>query len=234
MSDRQWHFDNLGLLVQKDGDGGDTAQRTGMYYLGRFLTTQGGERFLLYPEFDEKLSYLEYGESGNFRRHPQQWNALDDFSRDQQTPLVIAMGIFGFTKRLGRMFWNHVKRFGKYQNKDFASPEHWGYYVRAFKSRWLYPYLLLSDIWMLGGTLVRLYKASKDFDDVGDDLNCILALLQSELVMPTPASKLTTYLYKKYRAFGGPQYALDRYFREETGANPINELYKPIIDRYFR
>lgn len=182
---RPWYWDRYNLLVQKDGDGGDTAQ----------------------------------------------WNSISDFSRDQQSSLVIAMGVYKLFEPLKRMFWQHVKRLGFYQNKDYASPEHWGYYIRAFGWRWLYWYLYLGDLFMLLNVYIRLHKA-KDPNDVGDDLNLSLALLQAHLSMPTFISKYALELYKK-RPFG-VQYAFDWYFREETGANPFNELYAPIIERYLK
>jgi hypothetical protein len=143
---REWYWDSYGLLVQRDGDGGDTAQRMGMWGIGNSQVHR--------DVFWNGIKTLEI-EPGVWVRHPYQppYCMPEDFSRDQQTPNVIAMGLQKMYEPLTRMFRQHVKRFGKYQNKDWASPEHWGYYVRAFRWWGAYPYLLLSDIWMFFGVL---------------------------------------------------------------------------------
>ena len=235
-------IDQHGLIVQKDGDGGDTAQREG------FLACSDAENswFPGKCEYSEAVDLLEV-KPGIWVRHPDQWNDPKDFSRDQQTPHVWAMAKHGLKAPLRRMFWAHLKRFGKYQNWDFMSPEHLGLYIRAFV--WIYPWivipgslalyslLLFGDIFNLINTLVRIYKGRKDPDDVGDDLNH-LVIIRASQSFPTPISWISRVIYFKYRpgytwtevdgkqiatldpTGCGPQYALNRYFRAEAGGNP--------------
>ena len=181
------------------------------------------------PEY-YKIHKIEVA-SGIYIRNPTNYNDPNDFSRDQQTPLVIGMGYKNDTDRLKRLFKAHASRFFKYQNADIASPENVGQYFRALKWNFMYPYFFLSDILMLGGVIVRLIQA-RDPDNVGDDLNLMLSLLQAKDNMATPWSFIARKIYKWFRP-RGIQYALDHYFRPETGALPMDDLYRPLIAAEF-
>src|SRR5579863_10217442 len=93
------YFDNNGLLVQRDGDGGDTAQREGWAWFGIWLRTvklKLSSPIVLPISFDTTMNLLEDPQRpGEFRRHPTQPGFKRDpdaFSRDQIIPLVAAMG----------------------------------------------------------------------------------------------------------------------------------------------
>jgi hypothetical protein len=241
-----WNFDAFHLPVQKDGDGGDTAQRVGTYYFGikirkdlGFLNSEYA--FHNSQDFNKALGHLEK-QPGIFVRHPIQWNEVSDFSRDQQTPLVIAMGMYGEQRpRLKRLFRSHASRFFRYQNKDVASPEHIGFYIRSLRIWMAYPLLVFSDLFMLLNSFILILKGL-DKNNVGDDINHTLAVLQARLMMPTPVSWLARMLYKlRPNNFGNTklgetnsiQGAWSWYFRPETGASSFHELYRPIIKKYF-
>ena len=96
------------------GDGGDTAQREGWYWLGVWLrqNTPGLPAFTPRRKltFDQVLALLEPNRDGVFYRHPKlaPWNNPFDkkfgFSRDQMEPLVAAMGVWGKTEALRRLW----------------------------------------------------------------------------------------------------------------------------------
>lgn len=241
-----WNFDQYHLPVQADGDGGDTAQRVGTYYIGLKVRENLGflnheYAFHAHRYFSYALTHLEI-HPGIFVRHPKQWNYITDFSRDQQTPLVIAMGMYEDEKpRLKRLFREHASRFFRYQNKDIASPEHIGFYIRGLRYYACYPLLVFSDLFMLLNSVILMVKG-RDPDNVGDDINHTLAVLQARLIMPTPVSFLARMLYKlRPKNFGNTQLgeispiqgAWSWYFRPETGASSFHELYRPIIKEYF-
>lgn len=237
-----WNFDEHNLPVQADGDGGDTAQRTGTYYAGLKIREKlniSNDEFKFTSDYNYQLAmtFLEKL-PGVYVRHPNQWNAISDFSRDQQTPLVIAMGLWGDYERLQRLFNNHKSRSFKYQNADFANPEHIGFYIRAFRNWYWYPFLLLGDVFMLLNSIILIFKGM-DKDNVGDDINHTLSLLQARLSMPTPVSFLARIVYRYLRPknYGNillkestpAQGAWSWYFRPDSGASSFNELYRPII-----
>ncbi|MEK7355857.1 MAG: hypothetical protein AAB250_05380, partial [Bdellovibrionota bacterium] len=215
------HTDHHGLIVQADGDGGDTAQRTGMYYYVHHD-----------PEkFTQALDQLEVA-PGIYVRHPNQDDFRSDprrFSRDLQRPLVIALGRYGMHDRLARMAKEHAFRLGKYQNLDYISPVGFGEYVRAFDSKSLYPLLMVSDIFLFLGSIQLVITASFNPDEV-DDNNHVMTLMQAQDVMPTPfgALAMKTYLWLRPRNLGNSVFGLDDpvqgalawYHRAETGGNP--------------
>lgn len=224
-------FDAFNLIVQSDGDGGDTAQRTGMFYY------INGDR----TAFEDALERLEI-RPGIYARHPYQEGFRSDpsrFSRDQQRPLVIALGKYGMYDRLERLAWEHLKRFGKYQNVDFVGPTNISEYIRAFRARALYPVLLFTDLGLLGDSILTVTLSYFNRDRT-DDNNHVLTLLQAQDIMSTPVSWLAQKIYKHFRArnFGNSvlgegspvQGALAWYHRPETGGNPlIADCYRDLI-----
>jgi hypothetical protein len=211
--------------VTKSGDGGDTAAETGRWFFWIWVLKKIEYNFDLLPfskqiDFENALNQLQV-EHAVFVRHPKMWNDPKDFSRDQTTPLVAAMGAYGIHDVLVDLCWKHIKRFGFYPNGDFASPEHWALYGRALGLWPLIPFFYLGEIsvalailkspaclfllvlspstYELINSFVRIYKGHKDFDDVGDDLNHVVCSLQSRLYCPTPITQLSKWIYAKFR-----------------------------------
>lgn len=220
------HFDAHGFIVQANGDGGDTAQRTGMLFF----------QYRDEEAFSKALDQLEIA-PGIYVRHPYQSGFRNDpnrFSRDQQRALVIAMGSYGMNDRLWRLAKAHLSRFGKYQNLDYLGPSHLGEYLRAFRAWPVYPVLMLTDLGLVISSLDIAF--TRDKDNV-DDNNHVMALIQASQTLPTPVSWFASRLYKNFRPvnFGNEflgevdpaQGALSWYHREESGGNPfIGEAYR--------
>lgn len=116
--DRLIYYDPDGLIVHRrdDGtcDGGDTAQREGWYWLGVWLRQHTPGMSSWKPDrklnFDQVLNLLEPQHDGVFYRHPKlgPWNKPYDkewgTSRDQLVPLIAAMGVWGKTAALRRLW----------------------------------------------------------------------------------------------------------------------------------
>lgn len=254
------YIDKWNLIVQESGDGGDSAQRWAMYHF-------------LIPLLDSgvKLDYfninkLEYP-LGTLRRHPDinKWYSNPyNCSRDQQRAYIMMLGQIKDGSALLSFFMMHILRLGFYQNiypnfvthptrkdikiPDYASPQHWGEYIRAFNSagfkaaKILYPYLLLGDLFMLLSSVLTVHN-SKDRNEA-DDNNHILSLLQATISMPTPFSSLARWYYLKYRKIAGlavssSKYgsgaisALQYYFRPSTGAPPMDKIAIDVITKYW-
>ena len=230
------NVDEYGLIIQSDGDGGDTCQRQFMYHIGQYLRGRAGidklpDVGVLAPIYTVlNLEILP----ATYVRHPYQPDFRSDpnhFSRDQQRPMVIAMGLYGMRGALTRLFNKHMSRFGKYQNNDIIGPSHFGEYIRAFNNKLMYPLLFVTDLGLLIQSVVTVITTTNNPNDV-DDNNHILSLLQAQEVMPTPISYLARKIYKTFRSNGGPQAAMEYYHRVESGGNPeMAELFKPLIER---
>ncbi len=256
------YLDMRGLPVQKDGDGGDTAQRVGMITFGRYLNRDGN----IY-QIAQWLAKLTVGD-GQFVRNPDPtmwYSNPKNFSRDQTRSLVMAMGAYALSEPLKANLKNLIKNFGFYPNvypnftspgdkdyvkkiPDLASPEHYSEYIRALYACGnrsmlaLYPVVLLGDCFKLLGTLIDVFYTDRDPTET-DDVNSIMSHLQALNWMPTPLSWLARKIYSKYRPIAnnpegitvGPESALNGYFfNDPNGIQPIYYIYKPLMDKYFR
>jgi hypothetical protein len=217
------YTDRLGYITTKDGDGGDSPQRLGMYYFAMFLYGRRPWPALILT----KLSRLEV-KSGRYIRHPDPdfWGSrTNTMSRDQTVSLVIMMGAYCFQKKLKELFYAHISRLGFYWNTrrngmwptlsehkakapawkkwdyswkipDFAPIHHWGVYVRAFRAKWLYPFLIISDLSLLLDAIIRVLKSYVDSKDTLDD-NFLMMVVQAKVFMPTPLWPIIAWMYKK-------------------------------------
>lgn len=185
------NFDPSGLIVQRDCDGADTAQREGMYWLGQWVRVNVLRiaRYGTPPTdvtFGQVMDLLEQGKTGRFRRHPTQTRLIGEgkyrgpindpitMSRDQVVPLIAAMGVHKDYVRLDR-FRNTLHDDHYFINKDAMIT------YEEFIKRARDVDLLFSgevDKTILDKAVdFRRDQAAKDKDDVGDDLNLIVQLL---------------------------------------------------------
>ena len=227
------YFDNHGLIVQRDHNGGDTAQREGWVWLGIWVrenVLKISRGINLPIDLETTLNLLEVGTSGEFRRHPTQpkWSDPKEFSRDQMVPLIAAMGVWGQTARVQRS-WN-ARRSCRYpQLLNFPLPDVFNtkcvqgtpdpvfsdmvnLYRRAMRQQ---PDAL-GEGWLAGGVELRLDQAASNPDNVGDDLNLIVYLLIASLISPTDVTRhaLARYATKRPVSFGS---YLGRYRMEYLG-----------------
>ena len=217
------YLDSNGLIVQADGDGGDTAGREGDYWfawgLGPFTYTS--------EIFKMNLDRLQVS-PGVFVRNPVHYNDPKDFSRDQTVPLILAMGVMGEHETLKLLLKKQIKNYFRYQNGDIGLLGDLGYYIRAFNAWWAYPVLLVGDLQLLVNSVIRVIKGTDQ--DTSDDINHTLGLLQAQYTLPTPISYLARKIYKHFRS-GGIQNAWDNYFKPSSGANPFNDIYRDLINK---
>ena len=221
-------YDQDGLIVHKGMDGGDTAQREGWYWLGVWIRQHMQAdpwpvtRSLSFPQV---IALLEPKHDGVFYRHPKlkPWNNPYDkeygFSRDQMISLVAAMGVWGMTDGLRRL-WNALPQdtlggtkhtfngdaqtiLGQKVFKgDVVGPAA----INLFRRAWNENPMLASDGNGSGGedelsanVDIRIASTLNDRDNTGDDLNLIAMLLMAILRFPTPVSRRAVNVYAKNR-----------------------------------
>ena len=240
-------YDNDGLIVHKGMDGGDTAQREGWYWFGVWIR----EKVLNDPwtiprklTFPQVIRLLEPAANGVFYRHPKlpPWNNPYDktygLSRDQMTPLVAAMGVWGMTEQLRRL-WNALPQDviggtkhtfnGEWKivlgqktvfTGDIVGPST----INLFRRAWNEDPMLASDgngpsgeKELAGNVGVRLTATLNDRDDTGDDLNLIVMLLMAILRFRSPVSIQAANTYAKNRPVSYGSF-LDHY-RQKYGAD---------------
>ena len=109
------YLDSYGLIVQADGDGGDSANRTAAYavyaatlalssnHVDRRAFESGAALPGLRAQFEAQLGKLDGSAPGRYRRHPDatQWYSnQDNFTRDQSIVLQAALVLYGFKSRM--------------------------------------------------------------------------------------------------------------------------------------
>lgn len=197
--------DKNGLIVQSNGDGGDTAQRTGFYFAVRQLKLRLGLNCLPMPDklanFSAALCFL-INNQGLLIRNPIKYDYPFDkdfgTSRDQTTPMIIACGLGGYVASVKMISPRGI--IPRYPNGDVASPDNLNQIRRALGKSPRF----LGDSWAMGGAFIRCAQAKRNPDDVGDDLNCFLGLAFSAIISPTATSleALKIYLSERPTNFG--------------------------------
>jgi hypothetical protein len=201
------YFDSNGLIVQRDGDGGDTAQREGWAWFGNWLRAT---EFKISSPVDRPIAFaasmdlLEHpSRPGEFRRHPTQPGFRSDpdaFSRDQLIPLVAAMGVWGDQARLRRSWAAKRPCHGVFTcvqgTQDLLGPE----LVNLYRRAWGEAPDRNGDLVLAGSVLTRLSQAHRNPEDVGDDVNLVVELIMAKIRSPTTASEQATTMYAKNRA----------------------------------
>jgi hypothetical protein len=229
------NIDKYGLIVQSDGDGGDTAARMGQWLFVNHTETSESNLILA-----QAMWWHLQPSVGIWIRHPM-YPDTSDCSRDQMDPIIMTLGANNLGQALRDTFKAHIKRGFFYQNKDVPMLVTPCLYIRAFKTRWLYPVLCVLDIGFCFAWIENLLRRNPD--DV-DDNNNIMRMLQAAQVMPTPLSWIGRKLYVLTRKpnlgnsvlgeRSAVMGALKWYHRPESGGNPeIAEAYRASVERYF-
>ncbi|MGE0528435.1 MAG: hypothetical protein AB7P49_15300, partial [Bdellovibrionales bacterium] len=176
-------IDAYAVIVQQDGDGGDTLHREGMYAFGKWLRYTSETNTLLVEEIPQRrdpASILDKFEvrPGTYVRHPDPTSWVSNpetTSRDQLIPVIAYCAAYADYPRLWRLFKAVAKRGffaqnfikngpGKTQRKiPDTMLGHLGLFIRA--GGWwtapLYPVLLITDSLRLVNTLMNLIPLHK-------------------------------------------------------------------------
>jgi hypothetical protein len=233
------YFDESGLIVHRGCDGGDTAQREGWYWFGAWIrkfVLREHEQITRTLTFEQVLKLLDPANDGKFRRHPK-YRADDKdwgFSRDQMTPMVAAMGVWGKTEALRRL-WNALPQdplFGTkhtfngewktlwghklFHTGDIVGPAAINLYRRALGE----DPMAASDsngksgeAELLANAELRIRASKRKPDDTGDDLNLIVMLLMAALRFPSKTSERSLSTYASARSVSYGSY-LDYYHQQ--------------------
>lgn len=173
------YVDAYALISQRDGDGGDTLHREGMYAFGKWMRLHEDGKTVEIAEIPERRNSRQIMnkfevEPGIYVRHPDpmRWSSdPNTTSRDQLVPVIAYCGAYGDYGRLGRLFKATLKR-GLFAQNIFKigdnDGQHWkvpdtmvgtlGLFIRAggWYTAPLYPLLLTTDMADLFATLLNL------------------------------------------------------------------------------
>jgi hypothetical protein len=204
------------LIVQYDGDGGDTLQQSGFASLGWWM------KFKFIPKFGTNAIKYCYVGRGRWIRHPKPntfWSDPRVTTRDQLLMTYPMLRLAGEWKLLLASVIALLVRFCFAQNTrssdgtlrmpDFMHP-FLGTVIRSLFpfSIPLYPFLILFDLCLISGIALDLIPwrwsseqkkfVKRDPNDTDDD-NAVGQLAIAMLWMPTPLSWLARKVHAKYR-----------------------------------
>lgn len=158
--------DRWNMVVQYDGDGGDSAIRTGLWLSLSALI--GLKLPLQYEEYMRGVS----ADVGLFRRHPDEskwYSNPSNCSRDQAAKITLTAYLYDDKKTaamwllrmLGRCLFHQNNRIWndpiKWKMPDIMSPGEWANLMRFWFGRAGWPVLFFLDV----ATLLQFYMRSK-------------------------------------------------------------------------
>jgi hypothetical protein len=175
------------------------------------------------------------------------YSELNRFSRDQFAPRVILSALLNHTSILKDYFKAHLKhlllftwntrhnwvypeghpnynpnetlKYSQWKLPDLTGPEFWGFYIRGFRCKLLYPLLILSDLETLLSAIVKRFDKDPDIN------NCLAACLLAKKVMPTGLGHLAYLVIKPVL-----KDKLRKYWTIDHYEPPIGELYIKTLD----
>lgn len=146
------YLDSKGLIVQQSGDGGDTLQREGFWFEGRFLNPD-------YPPVQGMTAYNIALINLNLPTFVRYWQAPynnpSDTSRDQLVSNIRALGYLKLPYPfLSQIFQATIKNVSRFPNGDIAFIGDYARFIRAFGLWYLYPLLLVGDLVLIINALL--------------------------------------------------------------------------------
>lgn len=200
------------------GDGspdyGDSAANTGRYYAFKFWSTKDEvEINMTKIKFTQAFASF-YQSDGSFHRAPD-YRLLEKkwrMTRDQVMPLFVAAIAMDLKESFKIIFKRYRRGFA--ESYDIFGPHHWSIFLRGFDIKILRPVIFFLDIGFLFEVLIRIFKAAKNPDDCGDDLNLSLMLALTYYVNDTFFSRLARKIYARFSVNSGP-------FNNRISGHPI-------------
>lgn len=243
------------VICQKDGDGGDSAQRTGSFYtLLALLESKTDDRGLPLTQGAElDFMSLSYGQ-GRYRRNGDghqsngrwfRWYANpNNFTADQSILLQTAFLTLKNKKRLKDLYDQRRKRCFFHFNTesyddgenvrrtipDMPRPIEFSIFMRGLSGWWSYPLLCIFDFQLITDLIFRNLGSRGKYDS---DVTYLPVLLSCVNTRPTPWGILAKFLYKKTDAI----VRIKEYFSEANGKNgiePLGRLYETVWNRLIK
>lgn len=209
------HFiDQKGMVIHHDTDGskgGDSLQRTGM--------------MILFSDMDDnKKRMWTSGVWGLVNQGPEPVRHWDSrywpgrpgtMSRDNLTPIYCCFLALGMKTHYENLLWRLLARGGFLWNTKHIGQEDNAWkipdwigvmlpllWLRKTWAGWVLSYF--SDFYLFILVMIRFYKAKKDWDDVGDDLNLTVVAEACRLIKPSWFTLKILKLYHNSRPVAGP------------------------------
>lgn len=225
-------INDLGLYVQADGDCGDASHRTGSAVALLGLLERKDEALELISKI---VRHMEIDMSGTYIRHPGGYQPMwtdnpKAFSRDQASRIILGYAVMGYKSGIQRWFKAMKARGFRHQNDldpttgekkiaDVMGPGEFRNLIRGLDLWYLYPVLMLLDVFFLGD----IYLRSK-WD--GASLYAIDVFYACKKY-PTPFAFLAKYITKKDNSLNE---ILHNHSAEKNGCIELQKLFKVLYE----
>lgn len=245
--------DYWSIIVQADGDGGDSAQRTGSAYalwaaIGADQDDRGKsvvdgflydlDKLTVAPGRHIRHPIFEAPKNG---RYTPWYGNPDNFSRDQSVVLQAAMVLLGTRRQLKELVIARAKNFFLHFNSqsyddqepitkkfpDIPAPIEFAQFIRGLDLSLLKPLLYVLDLQLLTDLLFRTVNKRNAYDS---DNMFLPVLLSSLCKYPTFIGKIAKKLYARTNAVK----MLRAYHSEANGNNGnenLGELYQAAFEQ---
>ena len=254
VKDIYYRLDSDSLVVQKDGDQGDSAYRSAIF---SFLLT-----VLKHPQAKDYYEVMIHNLSvkpGVFHRtnNPNHWGFNpNNMSRDQAAAVLLASSVAGDNGTIDEFYTNAYKRNELVEIPKYGKALSIANYIIAFHQN-VHPgtdappeFRKVPDVLGLGEGRNEIRRKHqwwkypvlvlKDIGFLIDlklrkqrlwDYDSLLAkdLIYANMVMPTPISKLAAKLYSKTDYISRIR---NNYADENNGIEPLGELYEMACRKY--
>jgi hypothetical protein len=241
-----------GVISQRDGDQGDSLNRTGVYHsvlaaLGTETDDMGRSLGL-----NADLFALQGSSVGRFRRgnDSTRWFYNENnVTRDQMTTVEAALALTENTQIARKHFWKRAARLFfhfstqndgadagplKHKMPDLPTPDEMGNLIRATRYKFLYFLLPLTDLWLLG--MVK-YGRSLNERSLYDADNQLLPTVLAALDQPTFVTEYARRAYaqtdaaSRLRSYYSEAEYSDSPGKYKNGIEPLGELAALAFER---
>lgn len=244
MSELKDYTENTGLLVQKDGDGGDSSYMTALASGLLLLDRKAPAADYYFKSLVDRCNVKK----GIWVRHPNKtkwYSNPNNLARDSMQTIMWCMAIFAirfnslYAREILKDAWiKKMLRFGFHQNihigcdvphgtsgykiPDITSPEEISQMIRGMRFWFLYPLLLVLDFSLLFNVLFCRSKW---------DADSLLAknIIIANIKYVTPVGYLSKLIYRKtdYKSK-----IKNYYYKTGNSIEPLGDLYIQVCNKF--
>jgi len=222
------YVDEHGLVVQKNGDGGDSAYRTALAATILTMLLKQDDAAKFYRALIDNCLLHNF----DWVRHPNKsewWSDPKTFSADQAAKVMLSMLLMDDNKIVYYWLVKRMASFGFHQNtrRNDDKTKHWklpdiirpgevSNLIRGLDFWVLYPLLFVLDFRFLFDLYFRK-KTPWDYDSL-----MAIDLIYSQFIMPTPIANIAKrfYIRTDYK-----ERIRNNYSDDNNGIYPLGELY---------
>ena len=157
-------IDSNGLVVQDNGDGGDSTCRTGVC-MAQAAASNDIAKANAFANAVAKIDEVQHNVYVRYAPTPA-YNVPSDFSRDQASRLMIGFGLAGRLDKVRGYYKKVVMNWLRHPNGDFLGLEEISNNIRMLGSWWLYPLLLVLDLALVFDVTSGIYNQPWDYENL--------------------------------------------------------------------